>query len=182
MTDAQVVMLIMGIFYTAGFVGLVVLEVHLVRILISLRPENCEKCTGFFKEKKTEICWKNFVKYEKLDYIYTYTVNGVEYELCGGGLKEVKEKEYPEYSDDEYSISLNRKKETEEKEKELSEKLPETVEVLYSKNCPKRAYTYDVDSYDNPWYDKIFIGIVAFGIVVCLIFAACSFADMFAIW
>ena len=50
------------------------------------------------------------MQYEKSDYIYTYKVNGVEYELHGGGLKEVKEKEYPEYSDDEYSISLTRKK------------------------------------------------------------------------
>ena len=178
MTDAQIIMLGMGIFYAIVFIGLIVLEVHLIRILISLRPENCEKCTGFFKEKKTEIYWKNFVQYEKSDYIYTYKVNGVEYELHGGGLKEVKEKEYPEYSDDEYSISLTRKKEAEEREKELKEKLPETIEVLYSKNFPKRGYTHDVDSYNNPWYDKIFIGIVAFGIVVCLAFATYSFISI----
>jgi hypothetical protein len=63
---------------------------------------------------------------------------------------------------------LTRKKEAEEKENELKEKLPETIEVLYSVKCPKRAFSHEVDNYDNPWYDKIFIGIVAFFIVVCL--------------
>ena len=54
MTTAQITMLGLGIFYAIAFIGLTVLEVHLIRILISLRPENCEKCTGFFSRKGVE--------------------------------------------------------------------------------------------------------------------------------
>ena len=50
MTNAQMIMLGMGIFYAIAFIGLIVLEVHLIRIIISLRPENCEKCTGYLKK------------------------------------------------------------------------------------------------------------------------------------
>jgi hypothetical protein len=164
MTDAQIVMLIMGIFYAAGFVGLIVLEVHLIRILISLRPENCEKCTGFFKEKSVNRGWRNGDEYDFFDYKYTYKVDGAEYEFHGGCRFEVKEEKQEEYKDDDYTLALNRKK-AEEPDKYA---LPETIEVLYSVKCPKRAFSHDVDNYDNPWYDKIFIGIVAFFIVVCI--------------
>ena len=164
MTTAQITMLGLGIFYAIAFIGLTVLEVHLIRILISLRPENCEKCTGFFKEKSVRRGWRNYVEYDFFNYKYTYKIDGAEYELNGGRWFEVKEEKQEEYKDDDYTLALKRKKGGEPDRYAL----PETIEVFYNEKCPKRGYTLDVPSENRLGFYKFFIGIVAFFIVFCL--------------
>ena len=175
MTDAQIVMLIMGIFYAAGFVGLIVLEVHLIRILISLRPENCEKCTGYLKESNLEVIYPKKYDFKKLvywfSYKYAYRVDGTEYELTGC-MEKMKPKD-EEFRDDDYTLALNRKK-----EEESPFNIPETIEVFYSEKCPKRGYSAEVNAGAQSGLYKFSVGIVAFFIIVCLWAAAFSFTHI----
>ena len=175
MTDAQVVMLGMGIFYAIAFIGLIVLEVHLIRILISLRPENCEKCTGYLKEKSVNRgSYKGGKEYDFFNYKYTYKVDGVEYELHGGTRFEVKEEKQEEYKDDDYTSAFNRKK-AEEPDRYA---LPETVEVLYNEKCPKRGYSTEIGAGSTPGFYKFFIWVIVFFIVFCLWATVFSFTEI----
>lgn len=175
MTNAQMIMLGMGIFYAIAFIGLIVLEVHLIRVLISLRPENCEKCTGYLKESDLKVVYPKQYDFKKpvyaFFYKYTYKVGGVEYEL-NGRIEKMKPKD-DDFSDDDYSMALNRKK-----EEENPFNIPETVEVFYNEKCPKRGYSTEVSAGEQPGFYKFCIGIFAFFIVVCLWATIFSFSSV----
>ncbi len=162
----------MGIFYLAGFIGLIVLEIHLVQILISLRSENCEKCIGVFKKSDLKIVYPKQYDFKKpvyrFSYKYTYKVDGVEYEL--DGCMEKLKPEDEDFRDDDYTVALNRKK-----EEENPFNIPETVEVFYNEKYPKRGYSTEISAGSEPGLYKFFIGIIAFFIVVCLVLVIYSF-------
>ena len=163
------------ILWIVYIVILVAIEIHLICILVSLRPENCEKCTGFLKESELKIVYPKEYDFRKpvycFFYKYTYKVDGVEYELSGR--REKLKPEDKDFKDDDYTVALNRKKEDEN-----PFKVPETVEVFYNEKCPSRAYSPETGAGSKPGTYKFFAVIAAIGIVACFILMALSICDI----
>ena len=136
--------IVMEIFVLVAFTGFVFLRAYIKRVSVALRYENCEKYTGVLKEKSIKKAWYKGIEFNKLSYRYTYKIN------C-----------------DEYELAFERRLSAQENEYEL----PETIEVLYNENYPKKAYSCDVETGYNPLQNKAFIVILDISIVCAIISA-----------
>ena len=153
MIDEQLFWILMEIFVWVAFIGFAFLKAYLKRVSVALRSENCEKCTGVLKEKSVKRIWYKGIECDLLRYKYTYKINCAEYELAF-----------------ERRLSVQKNGDT------GKYALPETIEILYNENYPKRAYSHDVKTWYNPLRDKIFIMVLDITMVCCLISAVyCMF-------
>lgn len=146
MEDTPIYWIAMEIFVWLAFAFFSFLKAYIKRASNALRPENCEKCTGSLKEKSVKKAWYRGMEYELLSYKYAYTVNGEERELA------FERRSAAKNGEDRYE-------------------LPETIEIFYNADYPRRAYSRDVETDYNPARDRCFAYIMDAGRCLCIIAA-----------
>ena len=155
MIDEQLFWILMEIFVWVAFIGFAFLRAYIKRISVALRPENCDKCTGILKEKSVKKVWYKGIEFNILSYRYTYKINCAEYELA-----------------------FERRLSAQENEDFDKYELPETIEILYNANYPKKAYSCDVETGYNPLQNKVFIVVLDISIVFAIISAIYCISEL----